>query len=211
VADVHKIPKVDFNMNLDEIDKIVFEDTMIKKSPAKKALVNNLTKKTPVSEYQDKDKKADKSIYEEEESYENPINISKAPGYVDQYEDIKSEACNSGTSSFIKTDYHEGSTIEEALKFIQLNSKSKSKDRKMKKEDMSSFLHNDSKEDTIKKLSKDELKTMESARQIRSTRDELKPEKKNPAAGGTLEISIESEGRNSSQKNTQKMKEFSFY
>ena len=154
---MHKIPKVDFNMNLDEIDKIVFEDTIVKvqKSPGKKALVNNLTKKTPVNEYKDKDNS--KSIYEEEESYENPINISKAPGYIDQYEDIKSEAYNSGTSSFIKTDYHEGSTIEEALKFIQLNTKSKSKDRTMKK-------LNDSKEDTIKKLSKEEIKVMESAR-----------------------------------------------
>ena len=29
--------------------------------------------------------------YEEEESYENPVNISKAPGFADDYGDIRSD------------------------------------------------------------------------------------------------------------------------
>ena len=34
--------------------------------------------------------------YEEEESYENPVNISKAPGFADDYGDIRSDYVGGG-------------------------------------------------------------------------------------------------------------------
>ena len=42
--------------------------------------------------------------YEEEESYENPVNISKAPGCQDSLFDIRSEYANAGASVNISQD-----------------------------------------------------------------------------------------------------------
>ena len=42
--------------------------------------------------------KASIKPYEEEESYENPVNISRAPGCQDDYFDIRSEYANAGAA-----------------------------------------------------------------------------------------------------------------
>lgn len=38
-------------------------------------------------------------MYEEEESYENPVNISRAPGMQDDYVDIRSEYANAAAAN----------------------------------------------------------------------------------------------------------------
>ena len=88
---------------MNEIDKIVFADTI--KNPVTK------TKQKPIASsagtYENHKAAPDKSVniskssinpYEEEESYENPANISKAPGCQDDYIDIRSEYANAGAA-----------------------------------------------------------------------------------------------------------------
>jgi len=86
---VHKIPKVDFNLNIEEIDNIVFSDTIVrptaKKTNSNPEKVNTSVNRSTSNAYY---------AYEEEESYENPINISKMPGGNESYIDIKSDYCN---------------------------------------------------------------------------------------------------------------------
>ena len=75
--DVHKIPKVDFNLNIEEIDNIVFSDTIVKPKKKEDAYSNVVAKASaPINRSTSNAYYA----YEEEESYENPVNLSKMPG-----------------------------------------------------------------------------------------------------------------------------------
>jgi hypothetical protein len=72
---VHKIPKIDFDLNIEEIDNIVFNDTVVKPKLTEKPYI--AAKATaPVNRSTSNAYYA----YEEEESYENPVNLSKMPG-----------------------------------------------------------------------------------------------------------------------------------
>lgn len=77
-----RVPKAEIKMRLTEIDKIVFED--------RKQLPNVLGKKVQGKKGVN-DSKLSIRPYEEEESYENPVNLSKMPGLVEDYIDIKSD------------------------------------------------------------------------------------------------------------------------
>lgn len=77
-----RIPKAEIKMRLTEIDKIVFEE--------KKQLPNALGKKVQGKKGVNESKVSIRP-YEEEESYENPVNLSKMPGLVEDYIDIKSD------------------------------------------------------------------------------------------------------------------------
>lgn len=92
-----KVPKTDIKMRITEIDKIVFQAT--NKNTGKVAVMNQSKKsiaaKKSVNDTRGSIKPNDtrQSIkpYEEEESYENPVNLSKTPGIADEYFDIKSD------------------------------------------------------------------------------------------------------------------------
>ena len=74
---MHKIPKVDFNLNIEEIDNIVFSDTIVKPKKKEDAYSNVVAKASaPINRSTSNAYYA----YEEEESYENPVNLSKMPG-----------------------------------------------------------------------------------------------------------------------------------
>jgi hypothetical protein len=70
-------------MNITEIDKIVFQDNKSTNGQAKKT-TGNLKKGI-------NDTKQSIKPYEEEESYENPVNLSKMPGLAEDYIDIRSD------------------------------------------------------------------------------------------------------------------------
>jgi hypothetical protein len=62
-------------MNIDEIDDIVFKKR--RNSQVSNPYGNRKNSKATGN-----------NVYEEEESYENPVNLSKAPGAFDEYLDI---------------------------------------------------------------------------------------------------------------------------
>ena len=76
-------------MRLTEIDKIVFEEKKAKQLqplPGKRPGAPANNNKRSVN-----DTKQSIRPYEEEESYENPVNLRKMPGLVDDYIDIRSD------------------------------------------------------------------------------------------------------------------------
>ena len=77
-----RIPKAEIKMRLTEIDKIVFDE--------KKQLPGVAGRKVPAKKGVNESKLSVRP-YEEEESYENPVNLSKMPGLVEDYIDIKSD------------------------------------------------------------------------------------------------------------------------
>ena len=90
-------------MNIDEIDDIVFKGKSNKNSRRSSQVASAYGNR--------KNSKPDKlkaGVYEEEESYENPINLSKAPDLMDEYVDIRSEQnLTAEQSTFIKQIDHE--------------------------------------------------------------------------------------------------------
>jgi hypothetical protein len=77
-------------MQLTEIEKIVFQQ---------KKVINVSQNKKAASKRSGNDTKLSFKPYEEEESYENPVNLSKMPGLAENYMDIKSNyAPHPGTS-----------------------------------------------------------------------------------------------------------------
>ena len=96
-----------------EIDQIVFADTakqakLAQNIAAKKAQAaassaannnyNTIDSKKGAVDRSVNQSKSSIKPYEEEESYENPVNISKAPGCQDDYVDIRSEYANAGAA-----------------------------------------------------------------------------------------------------------------
>ena len=79
-----KLPKAEIKMRITEIDKIVFEEK--KKMPIVQGKKVAVVGKKGVN-----DTKNSIKPYEEEESYENPVNLSRTPGLVEDYIDIKSD------------------------------------------------------------------------------------------------------------------------
>jgi len=71
-------------MRITEIDKIVFEEK-------KKMPIVQGKKVAGVGKKGVNDTKNSIKPYEEEESYENPVNLSRTPGLVEDYIDIKSD------------------------------------------------------------------------------------------------------------------------
>ena len=92
------------------------------------------------------------NAYEEEESYENPVNLSKAPGAVDEYVDIRSEQnLTAEQSTFIKQIDHEEDKLIAEIK------KQKSPKKVSKKADnyiLTSLKHEVELEDRIKAMAK---------------------------------------------------------
>ena len=102
-------------MDLSEIDDIVFNDTQ--KAPiAAVKKVNSTTNKESTLKtttvYDNKTSPAPSNApvnqskvsshpYEEEESYENPVNLSKATNMKDEYVDIRSDYVNNGVNMSI--------------------------------------------------------------------------------------------------------------
>ena len=104
------MPQKELNIDFTEIDSIVFAET-IKGAQKKKSSVGakqaslKVAAAAPHSEYVTSSAAAGAAStvnqsrssirpYEEEESYENPVNISKAPGCQDEYVDIRSDYAN---------------------------------------------------------------------------------------------------------------------
>ena len=105
-------------IDLQEIDDIVFAETVkgplklahhgasTSKSQAKADSRTYDNKRQPVSAGDKSINQSKSSInnpYEEEESYENPVNISKAPGCQDSFFDIRSEYANAGAAAGISS------------------------------------------------------------------------------------------------------------
>jgi len=94
-----RVPPKGLKIDLQEIERIVFEDTV-------KAQVKAAPQKEPArapAGYRSIDKSINQSRqsikpYEEEESYENPVNISKAPCCQEEYIDIRSEYAHAGAA-----------------------------------------------------------------------------------------------------------------
>lgn len=80
-----KLPKAEIKMRITEIDKIVFEEKKKLPMVQVKKVVGVVGKKGV------NDTKNSIKPYEEEESYENPVNLSRMPGLVEDYIDIKSD------------------------------------------------------------------------------------------------------------------------
>ena len=65
---------------------------MIPKMPSSKQVQQQQPQVVEAAKLKSVDQsKASIKPYEEEESYENPVNISKAPGFADDYGDIRSD------------------------------------------------------------------------------------------------------------------------
>jgi len=63
-------------MNIEEIDNIVFSDTIVKPKTKESPFSHPAKSSAPVNRSTSNAYYA----YEEEESYENPVNLSKMPG-----------------------------------------------------------------------------------------------------------------------------------
>ena len=100
------MPQKELNIDFTEIDSIVFAETK-KVAQKKKSSVNAKQRAAaaPHSEYVTNmaaagangsvnQSRSSIKPYEEEESYENPVNISRAPGCQDEYVDIRSDYAN---------------------------------------------------------------------------------------------------------------------
>ena len=104
------MPQKELNIDFTEIDSIVFAET---KKVAQKKKSSVVAKQraaaaqaaAPHSEYVTSlaaagvngsvnQSRSSIKPYEEEESYENPVNISRAPGCQDEYVDIRSDYAN---------------------------------------------------------------------------------------------------------------------
>ena len=109
-----RVPQKSLKIDLDEIEKIVFEET----AKAKAAMLKAEQRKAAALAAKQADKAVNMSrgsIYEEEESYENPVNISKAAFAQEDYIDIRSEYANAGGAVNMSIGYGINTSQDEAI------------------------------------------------------------------------------------------------